>query len=150
MNDHVTRFAAAGAQAANVTALHPWDFSFGADSPLDRFRKLDGKILLLGSDHDEVTFLHHVEHMVDFPDKRITCFKVPYERGGNIEWRTVKEVDSNAAHAKWPDGFFGQIVDEYLKSARNRGARVGNAVAYLIGAQDLFDFAAPIMQTTAR
>jgi aminoglycoside 3-N-acetyltransferase len=36
-----------------------------------------GRILLLGSDHDHVTFLHHAEHTVDVPDKRIVRFQVP-------------------------------------------------------------------------
>jgi aminoglycoside 3-N-acetyltransferase len=150
VNHHITRFAAAGAQASHLLSEHPWDFAYGTDSPLDRFRRLDGKILLLGSGHDEVTFLHHVEHMVDFPDKKITCFKVPYDRDGSIEWRTVKEVDSNVAHANWPEAFFAQIVDGYLERADNRGGRVGNATGYLISAQGLYNFAGPLMQATAR
>jgi aminoglycoside 3-N-acetyltransferase len=149
VNDHATRFAAAGGHAGVLLKEHPWDFAYAADSPLDRFRQLAGTILLLGSDHDEVTFLHHVEHMVDFPDKKITCFKVPYERGGSIEWRTAQEVDSNAAHANWPDRFFAQIVDRYLEHAGNHGRRVGDATAFLIPSQDLYRFAGPIMQATA-
>ena len=150
VNGHVTRFGAAGALAAELTAAHPWNFPYGADSPLDRFRKRDGRILLLGSDHDEVTFLHHVEHMVDFPDKQITRFRVPCASGGTIVWRDVEEIDSNLAHANWPERFFSRIVDGYLERAGNRGGRVGNATAYLIPAQELYDFAGGIMQTTAR
>jgi aminoglycoside 3-N-acetyltransferase len=132
-----------------LTAEHPWNFPYGADSPLDRFRKLGGRILLLGSDHDEVTFLHHVEHTVDFPDKRITRFRVPYASDGAIVWREVEEIDSNVAHTNWPDRFFARIVDGYIERVGNRGGRVGNASAYLIPAQELYDFAGPIMQRTA-
>jgi aminoglycoside 3-N-acetyltransferase len=149
VNHHVTRFAAAGAQAGHLLAAHPWDFAYGTGSPLDRFRKLAGKILLLGSDHDEVTFLHHVEHTVDFPDKKITRFKVPYESDGAVVWRDVQEVDSNVAHANWPERFFAQIVDGYLERAGNRGSRVGDAKAYLMPASELYAFAGTIMQRTA-
>lgn len=149
VNHHVTRFAAAGAQAELLLAEHPWDFAYGVNSPLDRFRTLDGIILLLGSDHDEVTFLHHVEHMVDFPNKNITRYKVPHESGSVVVWRDVQEVDSNVAHASWPARFFAQIVDGYLAHVANRGGRVGGATAYLIPARELYSFAGPVMLATA-
>ena len=151
VNSHIARFAAAGALAADLLADHPWDFPYGAGSPLDRFRALGGKILLLGSDHDQVTFLHHVEHTVDFPDKRIAHYKVPYEVDGRLVWREVAEVNTSGAgaHANWPDRFFAHLVDGYLDSAGNAGGRVGNAAAYLLSAQHLYDFAAPLMQATA-
>jgi aminoglycoside 3-N-acetyltransferase len=148
VNAHPARFAAAGARAAALLAAHPWDFAYGDDSPLHRFRLAGGKILLLGSDHDEVTFLHHVEHTADFPDKIVTCYKVPYAHGGGIVWRDVLEVDSNKAHANWPDRFFAHIIGGYLKSSGD-GSRVGNATAYLIDAAALYDFAARIMEGTA-
>jgi aminoglycoside 3-N-acetyltransferase len=151
VNNHIARFAAAGAHAAGLLADHPWDLPYGAGSPLDRFRALGGKILLLGSDHDEVTFLHHVEHAADFPDKRIARYKVPYEVDGRLVWREVAEVNTSGegAHANWPDRFFARLVDGYLDGAGNRGGRVGSATAHLIPAQALYDFAAPIMQEVA-
>ena len=152
VNNHVARFAAAGARASHLLAAHPWNFPYGAGSPLDRFRTLGGRILLLGSDHDEVTFLHHVEHTVDFPAKVIARYKVPYEEDGSVVWRDGEEVNTagDGAHANWPDRFFAQIVDGYLESAGNRGGRVGNAVSYLIPARDLYTFAGSLMQETAR
>jgi aminoglycoside 3-N-acetyltransferase len=151
VNDHVARFAAAGAHAADLLAAHPWNLPYGAGSPLDRFRTAGGSILLLGSDHDEVTFLHHVEHVVDFPDKKICRYRVPCEDGGRVVWRDVEEINTagDGAHANWPDRFFADIVDVYLESRRNHGGRVGNATAHLIPAQDLYNFAAPIMQAAA-
>jgi aminoglycoside 3-N-acetyltransferase len=151
VNNHVARFAAAGAHAADLLAAHPWSWPYGTGSPLDRFRTLGGRILLLGSDHDEVTFLHHVEHVVDFPDKKISRYRVPSEEGGRVIWRDVEEVNTagDGAHANWPARFFAHIVDGYLASSGNHGALVGNAAAYLIPAQDLYNFAAPIMHATA-
>jgi aminoglycoside 3-N-acetyltransferase len=150
-NNHVARFAGAGAKASYLLAEHPWHFPYGAGSPLDRFRELGGKILLLGSDHDEVTFLHHVEHTVDFPDKKISRYKVPCDDGDGIAWREVEEVNTagDGAHANWPDRFFAQIVDAYLESRSNRGGRVGNARSYLIPAPDFYSFAGPVMVAAA-
>ena len=97
-------------------------FPYGTGSPLDRFRALGGKILLLGSDHDEVTFLHHVEHTVEFAGKRISRYKVPYDVDGQIVWREVEEVNTagDGAHANWPDRFFALIVDGYLQEGTQR------------------------------
>ena len=151
VNNHIARFAAAGAQASHLMAEHAWHFPFGTDSPLDRFRILGGKILLLGSSHDEVTFLHHVEHTVEFGGKKIARYKVPYDDRGRTVWRDVEEVNTagDGAHANWPDLFFAHLVDSYLDRTENRGGPVGDATAYLFSAQGLYDFAAPIMQATA-
>jgi aminoglycoside 3-N-acetyltransferase len=152
VNNHIARFAAVGADADRLMAEQPWNLPYGANSPLDRFRALGGKILLLGSDHDEVTFLHHVEHTVEFAGKRISRYKVPYDVEGQIVWREVEEVNTagDGAHANWPDRFFARLVDGYLARTGNQGGRVGSAGAYLLSAQGLYDFAAPVMQATAR
>ena len=77
VNNHVARFVAWGKQAEYLFSEQPWDFAFGHGSALERFTELNGKILLLGSDHDNVTYLHYAEHIGDFPGKRIARFKVP-------------------------------------------------------------------------
>jgi aminoglycoside 3-N-acetyltransferase len=147
VNDHVTRFAAWGKHAADLFNEQPWDFAFGHGSCLERFVHLDGKILLLGSDHDAVTFLHYAEHIVDIPDKIVARFKVPVLENGKRVWRDMAEYDtSERAHASWPDQFFATIVDSFLESTNNRGARVGNAQSYLMSAPELLAFALLAMQ----
>lgn len=47
-----------GRQARYLISEQPWDFAFGRGSALDRFHEIGGKILLIGCDHDTVTFLH--------------------------------------------------------------------------------------------
>src|SRR5262245_38074969 len=91
VNPHPARFVAWGRHAAHLVAPGPWDYAFGHDSALDRFMALDGKILLLGSDPDSVTFLHYVEHVADFPGKRIARFKVPVVENGRRVWRDMAE-----------------------------------------------------------
>ena len=150
VNDHVARFVAWGKQAAFLFSEQPWDFAFGKGSALERFTALDGRILLLGSDHDNVTYLHYAEHIADFPDKRIARFKVPVLADGIREWREMLEVDtSEKAHENWPERFFAQIVDSYLDASANRGGRVGNASSFLMPARGLLDHAIREMERVA-
>ncbi len=117
----------------------------------DRFVSLGGKILLLGCDHDSVTFLHHVEHVADIPGRRIARFKVPIMEHGARVWRDMQEFDTSGAgvHRNWPDRCFARIVDSYLEQAVNRGGRVGDAWCHLFDAADLLRFARPVMERLA-
>jgi|SRR5688572_22795922 len=150
VNRHPARFVVWGARANYLLAEQPWDYAFGAGSILERLVALDGKILLLGSDHDTVTFLHYAEHIVDIPDKRVVCFKVPVVTGGQRVWRDMAEFDtSGGAHANWPPRFFAQIVDEYLAATRNTGGRIGDADSHLLEARGLLDYALHVMREVA-
>lgn len=150
VNHHPARFVVRGAQHEFLLSEQPWDFAFGYGSVLDRFVQLDGKVLLLGSDHDTVTFLHHVEHIADIPDKVVTTFLVPVMEHGARVWREMKEYDtSGGAHANWPENFFELLVDAFLAQSGNTGARVGNAASHLVGARDLLEFALPVMRAVA-
>ena len=151
VNHHVARFVFWGKQTEHLTSTQPWNYALGADSPLERFLKLDGKIVLLGSDHDAVTFLHYVEHIADFPEKRIARYQVPVVENGCRVWRAMEEFDTSCdgVHANWPDRFFAKIVDSLLTKARNNGARVGNALTYILSAHELLDFALPLMKAVA-
>jgi aminoglycoside 3-N-acetyltransferase len=152
VNPHPARFAARGAAVDRLFASQPWDFAFGAGSPLERFVELDGRILLLGCDRDTVTFLHYVEHIADIPGKRVARFRVPLREQGVRVWRAMQEYDTSGAgvHPHWPDRFFARLVDGYLASTDNRGARVGNAACHLFSARGLLEFARPMMERVAR
>ena len=152
VNHHPARFAVWGKQTAYLLSEQPWDFAFGAGSALDRFTKLDGRILLLGADHDNVTYLHYAEHIADFPDKRIARFRVPVLEGGARRWREMAEVDSssNGAHANWSEHFFAELVDDYLAAVHNDGGLVGQANSHLLPARGLLEFALPVMERIAR
>jgi aminoglycoside 3-N-acetyltransferase len=151
VNRHVARFVLWGRQTEHLMSSQPWNYAFGSDSPLERFLLLDGKIVLLGCDHDTVTFLHYVEHVADIPGKRIARFEVPVMENGRRVWRPMEEFDTSGdgAHANWPDRFFAKIVDGLLTQTKNRGARVGNAMTYMLSARELFHFALPLMKAVA-
>jgi aminoglycoside 3-N-acetyltransferase len=152
VNRHPARFVVWGKQADYLISSQPWDYAFGLHSPLDRFLGLEGKILLLGSDHDAVTFLHYVEHVAEFPGKRIARFQVPVLEDGRRVWRAMEEFDTagNGVHAHWPHDFFARIVDAYLTATGNQGGRVGDAMSYVLSARGLLDFALPLMEAVAK
>jgi aminoglycoside 3-N-acetyltransferase len=151
VNAHVARFVVWGKHAGHLISRQPWNYAFGHDSALERFAGLDGKILLLGCDHDTVTFLHYAEHIVDIPGKRVAKYRVPVDENGVRVWRAMEEFDtsSEGAHANWPDRFFARLVDTYLMQTTNRGGLVGDARCVLIDARGLLDFALPVMQAVA-
>lgn len=151
VNRHVARFVVWGRQAAHLIAHQPWDFAFGRGSALERFAEAGGQVLLLGCDHDTVTFLHHAEHIVDIPGKRIARFKVPVQENGTRIWREMAEVDtsSEGAHPNWPDRFFARIVDTHLRDTHNQGGTVGDAQCYLLDARALLAFALDVMREVA-
>ena len=147
----MARFVAWGRHAEHLLSKQPWNYAFGRGSALDRFVALDGKILLLGCDHDTVTFLHYAEHIVDIPGKRVARFKVPVSEDGMRVWRDMEEFDtSEAARIRnWPDRFFARLVDTYLAETGNHGGRVGDAQCFLLDARGLLTFALPVMQAVA-
>ncbi len=151
VNDHVARFVVWGREAEYLISRQPWDFAFGRGSALERFAERDGKILLIGCDHDNVTFLHYAEHIVEIPGKRIAIFDVPVLERGERVWKEMKEFDTSdkGAHPKWPPRFFAQIVNTYLALTRNRGGRVGNAHCFLVDTKGLLQVALQLMRAAA-
>jgi aminoglycoside 3-N-acetyltransferase len=151
VNDHVARFVVWGRHAEYLISQQPWDFAFGRGSIFERFVELDGRILLINCDHDNVTFLHYAEHIVDIPDKRIAVFDVPVLENGVRTWKEMREVDTSdaGAHASWPDRFFAHIVNSHLSRSRNRGGRVGHAHCFLLDAAGLLEVALSEMRAAA-
>jgi aminoglycoside 3-N-acetyltransferase len=151
VNPHVARFVVWGRQAEYLLSSQPWNYAFGRGSALDRFVQLDGKILLLGCDHDTVTFLHYAEHIVDVTGKRVARYKVPVDENGIRVWRDMEEFDTSdaGAHPHWPERFFARLVDTYLRKTGNAGGLVGDASSVLLDAQGLLEFALPVMKALA-
>ena len=106
---------------------------------------------MLGSDHDTVTFLHYAEHIADIPDKKVASYKVPVAENGQRVWKEMAEFDTAdaGAHANWPPRFFARLVDTYLADTGNRGARVGDAQAFLFDARGLLEFTLGVMKAVA-
>lgn len=150
VNAHVARFAVWGTHASHLISSQPWKYGYGRGSALERFVQLNGRILLLGSDHDAVTFLHYAEHILDVPGKVVARYRVPILESGERVFKDGEEFDtSERAHPNWPDRFFGRIVDTHLDRTGNRGGRIGDSQAYLIDAPGLLEFALNVMKAVA-
>lgn len=149
-NDHVARFVCHGPHAARLFSTQPWDLPFGRGSALEHLVDLGGRILLLGSDHDAVTFLHYAEHIVDVPAKRLVRYQVPVLVDGQRVWRWCSEFDTaHPAHANWPEDLFRRITDEHLGTTGNAGGGIGDAPSHLIDAAALLADALDTMRRLA-
>lgn len=135
------RIAASGSKALLLTKNHPLNYGYGLQSPLDKLYKNNGKILLLGSDLDQVTLLHYAEHIAPIQDKRIVRFKVPLLRKGNRVWCDIEEYDTSLGIRLWPDRFFAQIMDKFFQKNHIKTQKIGHADSYLVDAKALVDFA---------
>jgi aminoglycoside 3-N-acetyltransferase len=122
----------------------------GIGSPLERLCALGGKVLLIGSDFDQVTLLHYAEAVAPIPNKRTVRGKVPLLVDGVRTWLDFEELDSSTGVREWPDQrFFEHIVEAFI-AQRGIGSRpIGNAPSYLLDASDLVRFAVPIMAAEA-
>jgi aminoglycoside 3-N-acetyltransferase len=151
VNPHVARFVVWGKHAGHLISQQPWHYAFGHQSALDRFVGLDGKILLLGCDHDTATFLHYAEHIVEIPDKRVARYRVPVLENGRRVWRAMEEFDTSdgGAHPNWPDRFFARLVDTWLAHTNNHGGQIGDAESFLLDSAGLLEFALSIMSAVA-
>jgi aminoglycoside 3-N-acetyltransferase len=151
VNRHVTRFVVWGRHAGHLVTPQPWSYAMGAGSALDRLQQLDGQILLLGADHDTVTFLHYAEHILDVAGKRVARYQVPSDEHGRRVWREQEEFDTSdrGVHPHWPDRFFAKITDSYLRQTGNQGGRVGSALSYLFRTRELLPFALAIMRSVS-
>lgn len=156
MSDSVAvRLGARGPMAASLMADHPNTWPFGRGTPFEKYVAARGKLLLLGSDRDQVTLLHYAESIANFPDKIVRDFTVPVMRDGRRVWLKCQEFDSTTgAHANWSERQFGEIVDDFIArhtgTARCTAGKVGDSPSHLIDAAALVDHAVVLMEQIAR
>ena len=137
-------------------ADQPWNYGIGRGSPLDKLCQSAGRILLLGSDHDEVTLLHYAEHIAPFEGKRIARYKVPISRDETRIWVDCEEFDTSGkgVHPNWPQKAFALIVDDFISKSTGTATccvgRVGLAESVLLDAAGLVSHALNIMIAWAR
>ena len=135
------RIAAFGKKADYYILNHPLDYGYGPGSPLEKLSENAGKILLLGSDLDQVTLLHYAEHISLIENKRIKKFKVPQLMNGERVWVDIEEYDTSIGIREWPDRFFETILKRFIQQNNIIPRRVGCAESYLLDAKQLVEFA---------
>ena len=136
---------AIGPLADTLTTPHRLDQALGPGSPLERFVRLGGKVLLLGAPLGSVTALHYAEAVADIPGKRRVTYEMPMlGSDGLTVWERAENFDSNGildcfAVDGQPDAV-DTIAEAYVALDRHRTGRVGDACCYLFDAQDIVSF----------
>lgn len=129
-------FSARGKHAAALLESQPLDAPFGEDSPLGRFVKYDGYILLLGVGHNANTTLHLAEHRAEWPSKTGIRQGAAVKVDGVRQWVILDEaVDYDADD-------FEALGAEYERLTGYEPARVGQATVRFHRAAPLVEFAA--------
>jgi aminoglycoside 3-N-acetyltransferase len=126
-------FAALGQRAAEVTDGHQLDDALGERSPLGAIYRLDGKVLLLGCDHDSNTSLHLAEWRQQSPPRGVIGASVR-RPDGTSEWISWTDVLENGDDFEWIGAAFETAVGL-------SAGQVGGAAARLMRQRALVDFA---------
>lgn len=144
------RIAAVGGAAIEMTKDHPLNFGYGPNSPFERLYLAGGKVMLVGSDPDNVSILHYAEAIAPVQDKRTVKIETALLVDGKRQWVTYEETDTANGIRDWPaDRFFAGIVDAYARTAGARTGVLGGAPTRVLDARGLVDLAIPIMVAEA-
>ena len=139
---------ALGARAQYLCENHPLSYGYGPDGPLGKLVALGGKVLLLGSDPDQVTILHLAEHVARIPNKRVVQRVVDVMReDGSVCPVTIEEFDtSHPVVSSMPEKIFASIVGRFIESGAATAGPVGRARAHLLPARELVSFAVSVIE----
>jgi len=139
---------AIGARARWLCESHPLNSRYGPDGPLGKLVSLGGKVLLLGSDPDQVTILHLAEHLARIPNKRVVQRSVTVlAADGSICPMTIEEFDtSHPVVPTMPEKIFASIVNRFIENGGAASGRVGRAQAYLLPTDALVSFAVRLIE----
>jgi len=135
---------AIGAQAAWLTADHPFQYGYGPGSPLAKIVEARGRVAVLGAPLDSIALLHYAEHIAPIPDKRVVRYrrKMIAAPGSAPEWMEFEEFDAAyPVNSRLPEDYFEQIGRAALAAGLGRSGRVGNAESHLFDAPELVAFA---------
>jgi aminoglycoside 3-N-acetyltransferase len=129
-----TSHAAAGPLATTIVAEHPLDDFFGEQTPIGKLYELDGFVLLLGVDHGNNTVLHLAEHRAEFPAKARHREGAPIMANGERRWQSFRPLQTD-------DDDFAELGEAFAETGKEIRGTVGAAVARLMRARDVVDFA---------
>ncbi len=134
-------FAAVGGNAEWFITDHALDYGYGECSPFAKLVEAKGKVLLIGAPLDAVSLLHHAEHLADIPGKRVVLYEAPILVEGKVIWRRFEEFDTSDPIVEGLDeGYFGDVMAEFLNQGQGERGKIGDAIAVLVNAADIVDF----------
>jgi aminoglycoside 3-N-acetyltransferase len=140
---------AVGALAESICTAHPLNYGYGPGSPLAKLVENDGKVLLIGSDLDQVTLLHYAEHLANIPNKRIVRNQVKaLQDSGEVIPVVIEEFDtSKGVVSSMPERYFERVLFSFIDTGNATTGKIGNADSYQFRANDLVEFAVRRMES---
>ena len=134
-SDHPARsFAAWGKHAEYLTKNHDLSDIFGETSPLAKFYKLDGKVLLIGVGYDKNTSLHLADVRAEYPGKHTSVEHSAVLENGRRVWKAYETL--------FVDGEDFTAIGAAFEAARPvKKAPVGQTELSLMRQRELVDFA---------
>jgi len=126
-------FGAWGKHAEKIIDKHPLSPAMGDDSPLGRTYELDGKVLLLGVNHENSTSLHLAEWRSDFPGKTFSSNGAAVMMDGQRQWITWQDLDYDSDD-------FEKLGADFEKTIGYTPGKVGMAEAHLVSQRAAVDF----------
>jgi len=138
--------AAVGTLAEEITASHPYDDAYGADTPYARLVELGGQIAMLGAPLETVTLVHHAEAVAEVPHKRRLSYQYPVFEGGERLWRTFSDIDTSEGALPYErvtgdEDYIQHIARSALEAGVGTSGPVGDATAYLFEAREMVEYA---------
>jgi aminoglycoside 3-N-acetyltransferase len=135
-SDHpTTSFAAVGARAAEVVAVHDLDSQCGERSPLATLERLGAQVLLLGATFGSCTAFHLAEYRVPGAAARTSLSASVRTADGGRRWTTWQDLDVD-------DEDFDRIGEALVASGAVSSGPVGVATGHLFGLAEGVAFAA--------
>jgi aminoglycoside 3-N-acetyltransferase len=138
--------ATVGPLAEVLTARHPCDDAYGADTPYARLVELAGQVAVLGAPLATVTLVHHAEAAAEVPGKRRVSYGMPVSVEGERLWRTFSDIDTSEGALPYErvlgeEDYVEHIVRSALAAGVGRSGSVGEGTAYLFDARGLVEHA---------
>jgi aminoglycoside 3-N-acetyltransferase len=138
---------AIGDRSKWICSDHPMNYGYGQDSPLSKLVEIDGKILLLGSDFDNVTILHHAENCANLPNKRVIRRTDKVLSRNIVLDVAIEEFDtSGSVVSAMPANYFAKITQQYVNAGYAQTGIVGHAHSVLLPAREFVSFGIEMME----
>ncbi|WP_340615245.1 aminoglycoside 3-N-acetyltransferase [Xenorhabdus thailandensis] len=140
---------AIGNNAEYFVENHSLDYGYGNDSPFAKLVERQGKILMIGAPYETMSLLHHAEHLVNIPNKRIRKMEIPLLQNDQVEWVVLEEFDTvDPVCERFHQGYFKDIVEHFCHEYSDVviEGTIGSANTLLVPAREILDYAVHWME----
>ncbi len=135
----VVSFSAWGKHKQFFTADHPLEYGMGEEGPLGKLYRKDGRVLLLGVNHQNNTSVHLAEYRSNYPGKIVETTYAPIVKDGKRVWQEYSDINNNAED-------FPMIGEEFNKTGKCSEGQVGDSTSSFMKQRDIVDFAKEWME----